>query len=301
MKLIEKTALVGVLMTLTLTSCKKTSNDFFATGTFETTEVIVSSETSGKILSLNIEEGQVLKQGEQVGTIDSVQLYLKKQQLLTTSKAIQNRRPDVKKQIAALEQQISTAKNERKRVENLLKANAANQKQLDDANAQIAVLEKQLDAQKTTLNTSNDAITNETSGVAIQVEQIEDQLRKCYITSPIEGTVLVKYAEQGEVAMPGKAIFKIANTNEMILRAYLTADQLTQVKIGQQVSVFADFGKDESRQYKGKISWISNKSEFTPKTIQTRDERANLVYAVKIKVQNDGYLKIGIYGTVELK
>ena len=186
-------------------------------------------------------------------------------------------------------------------MENLLKANAANQKQLDDANAQIAVLEKQLDAQKTTLNTSNDAITNETSGVAIQVEQIEDQLRKCYITSPIEGTVLVKYAEQGEVAMPGKAIFKIANTNEMILRAYLTADQLTQVKIGQQVSVFADFGKVESRQHKGKISWISNKSEFTPKTIQTRDERANLVYAVKIKVQNDGYLKIGMYGTVELK
>ena len=301
MKLIEKTALVGVLMTLTLTSCKKTSNDFFATGTFETTEVIVSSETSGKILSLNIEEGQVLKQGEQVGTIDSVQLYLKKQQLLSSSKAIQNRRPDVKKQMAALEQQIATAKNERKRIENLLKANAANQKQLDDANAQIAVLEKQLDAQKTTLTTNNDAITNETNGVSIQVEQIQDQLRKCYITSPIEGTVLVKYAEQGEVAMPGKAIFKIANTNEMILRAYLTADQLTQVKIGQQVSVFADFGKDESRQYKGKISWISNKSEFTPKTIQTRDERANLVYAVKIKVQNDGFLKIGMYGTLDLK
>lgn len=292
---------MGLLLTSTFVSCKKSSNDFFATGTFETTEVIVSSEATGKILSLNVEEGQVLKQGELVGAIDSVQLYLKKQQLLTSSKAIQNRRPDVKKQIAALEQQIATAKTERKRIENLLKANAANHKQLDDVNAQILVLEKQLDAQKTTLITSNDAITDETKGVAIQVEQVQDQLRKCYIISPIGGTVLVKYSEKGEVAMPGKAIFKIADTNEMILRAYLTADQLTQVKIGQQLKVFADFGKDQTREYSGVISWISNKSEFTPKTIQTRDERANLVYAVKIKVKNDGYLKIGMYGSVDLK
>jgi HlyD family secretion protein len=297
----NKIALMGLLLTSTFVSCKKSSNDFFATGTFETTEVIVSSEATGKILSLNVEEGQVLKQGELVGAIDSVQLYLKKQQLLTSSKAIQNRRPDVKKQIAALEQQIATAKTERKRIENLLKANAANHKQLDDVNAQILVLEKQLDAQKTTLITSNDAITDETKGVAIQVEQVQDQLRKCYIISPIGGTVLVKYSEKGEVAMPGKAIFKIADTNEMILRAYLTADQLTQVKIGQQLKVFADFGKDQTREYSGVISWISNKSEFTPKTIQTRDERANLVYAVKIKVKNDGYLKIGMYGSVDLK
>lgn len=301
MRSINKTTVMALALSVTFIACKKSANDYFATGTFETTEVIVSSEATGKILSLNVEEGQVLKQGELVGTIDSVQLYLKKQQLLTNSKAIQSRRPDVKKQIAAVEQQISTAKTERKRIENLLKANAANQKQLDDVNAQILVLEKQLDAQKTTLITSNEGITDETKGVAIQVEQVQDQLRKCYITSPIAGTVLVKYSEMGEVAMPGKAIFKIADTNEMILRAYFTADQLTQVKLGQKVKVLADFGKDETREYTGIISWISNKSEFTPKTIQTRDERANLVYAIKIKVKNDGYLKIGMYGSVDLK
>lgn len=295
-----KYGLFGIALSSLLISCGKSNGDYDASGTFETTEVIVSSEGSGKILSFNVEEGQILTANQTVGTIDSVQLYLRKQQLLASGKAIQSRRPDVNKQIAVLEQQITTAKTERKRVENLLKANAANQKQLDDLNAQIAVLEKQLDAQKTVLETTSQGITDESTGVTLQVKQIEDQLHKCKITSPINGTVLVKYAEMGEVAAPGKPLFKIGDTQHMILRAYLTGDQLTQLKIGQKVNVFADFGEKDTKQYEGTVSWISSKSEFTPKTIQTRDERANLVYAVKINVKNNGLLKIGMYGQIQL-
>jgi len=170
---------------------------------------------------------------------------------------------------------------------------------VDDINAQIAVLEKQLDAQKTTLQTTNQGISDNSEGVTFQAEQLQDQLQKCKIISPIAGTVLVKYAEMGEVASPGKALFKIADTNHMILRAYITADQLSQLKIGQKVKVTSDFGKDQNRDYAGTLAWISSKAEFTPKTIQTRDERANLVYAVKINVKNDGLIKIGMYGNVK--
>ena len=290
--------LIATTLAVGLFSCGKSKDDADASGTFEATEVIVSAQGAGQILALNVEEGQVLTANQSVGTIDSTQLYLRKKQLLASGKAIQSRRPDIKKQIAAIEQQISTAKTERKRVENLLKANAANQKQLDDVNAQIAILEKQLDAQKTMLVSSNQGITDESEGLTFQIKQLEDQLQKCDITSPIAGTVLVKYAEMGEVAAPGKALFKIADTNSMILRAYVTADQLTQLKIGQKVKVSCDFGKDKNREYEGSLAWISSKSEFTPKTIQTRDERANLVYALKINVKNDGFIKIGMYGDV---
>jgi len=246
-----------------------------------------------------VEEGEILTVNQQVGTIDSTQLYLRKQQILSSKKSLQSRRPDVNKQIAAIEQQIITAKTERKRVDNLLKANAANKKQLDDVNAQIAVLEKQLDAQKTALETTNQGITEDSEGINIQVAQAEDQLNKCKIMSPIAGTVLLKYAEAGEVASPGKALFKIADTNNMILRAYITADQLTKIKVGQKVKISTDFGKDDTKEFDGTVAWIASKAEFTPKTIQTRDERANLVYAVKISVKNDGFLKIGMYGDVK--
>lgn len=288
---------VFIVLLLT-TSCGKSKDEADASGTFEATEIIVSAEGAGKIISFNVEEGQLLTAGELVGAIDSTQLFLRKQQILSSNKALQSRRPDVKTQIAAIEQQIITAKTERKRIENLLKANAATQKQFDDINALIALLEKQLDAQKTTLETANQGITEDSQGIRIQEAQIADQLHKCKIISPIAGTVLVKYSEMGEVAAPGKALFKIADTNNMILRAYVTADQLTQLKIGQKVKVTSDFGKDKNREYTGTLSWISNKAEFTPKTIQTRDERANLVYAVKIDIKNDGFIKIGMYGDV---
>ena len=282
-----------------LISCGKSKDDYDASGTFEATEVIVSAEATGRILSFDIEEGQTLTRNELIGRIDSTQLYLHKQQMISNKKALQSSRPDIKKQIAAIQQQITTAKSERKRFENLVKANASNQKQVDDINAQIAVLEKQLDAQKTTLQTTNQGISDNSEGVTFQAEQLQDQLQKCKIISPIAGTVLVKYAEMGEVASPGKALFKIADTNHMILRAYITADQLSQLKIGQKVKVTSDFGKDQNREYAGTLAWISSKAEFTPKTIQTRDERANLVYAVKINVKNDGLIKIGMYGNVK--
>jgi HlyD family secretion protein len=291
--------LLGLATSALFISCGKSKDSADASGTFEATEVIVSAEAAGKILSFNVEEGQVLAANVMVGTIDSTQLYLRKQQIQSSKKSLQSRRPDVKKQIAAIEQQISTAKTERKRVESLLKANAANKKQLDDINAQIAVLEKQLDAQKTVLETTNQGITDDSEGITLQVAQIDDQLHKCKIVSPIAGTVLVKFAEMGEVAAPGKALFKIADTNNMILRAYITADQLTKIKVGQKVNISSDFGKDDSKEYAGNVAWIASKAEFTPKTIQTRDERANLVYAVKINVKNDGFLKIGMYGDVK--
>lgn len=297
--IVRKYAFLSIGIPALLISCGGSKDDYDASGTFETTEVIVSAEGTGKILSFNIQEGQTLASNEIIGTIDSLQLYLRGKQLMTTIKSMQARRPDVQKQIAVLEQQITTAKTERKRVENLLKANATNQKQLDDINAQIAVLEKQLDAQKTTLVTTNQGITDDSEGIKLQIAQIEDQLKKCRITSPINGTVLTKYAEMGELAAPGKSLFKIADTNNMILRAYVTNDQLSKLKIGQKVKVFCDSGKSDMKQYEGSLAWVSDKSEFTPKTIQTRDERANLVYAVKINVKNDGLLKIGMYGSVK--
>ncbi len=285
----------------TLSSCGKSEKDFDAAGTFEATEVVVSAEAMGKIMQFDAVEGQQLTENQIVGYIDSTQLYLKKRQLIASQKALQSRRPDIQKQIATLEQQITTAKSERKRFENLVNANATNTKQLDDINAQIAVLEKQLAATKSTLETTNNGISGDNEALQIQIEQIEDQLAKCHFSSPISGTVLTKYAEKGELASPGKALFKIADVNNMILRAYIVNSQLSEIKIGQKVKVFADSGEDNQKEYEGTISWISSKSEFTPKTIATRDERANMVYAVKISVKNDGFLKIGMYGNVQLK
>ena len=289
----------GIVIFFTLSSCVKSESDFDAAGTFEATEIVVSSEAMGKIMQFDIVEGQTVSENQIVGFIDSTQLYLKKRQLTASQKGLQSRRPDIQKQIAAIQQQIITAKSERTRIENLVKANAVNAKQLDDVNAQIAVLEKQLTATKSTLETTNNGITGDNEALQIQVEQIEDQLDKCRISSPIEGTVLTKYAEKGELAAVGKALFKVADINNMILRAYITNSQLTEIKIGQKVKVFADSGDDKQKEYVGIINWISSKSEFTPKTIATRDERANMVYAVKIKVKNDGFLKIGMYGNIE--
>ena len=285
---------------LLLTACGKGNGDYDASGVFETTEVIVSAEANGKIMQLNFIEGQQVEQGKPLGYIDTVQLYLKKMQLLTNTSAIKSGRVDIPRQIAAIKQQIATQKNEQKRFENLVKANAANQKQLDDINAQILVLERQLTAQTELLENSNKNISEQSSGLEVQIAQINDQIQKSIICSPINGTILSKYAEQGELATQGRALFKVADIEHMFLRAYITASQLTQVKIGQAVKVYADFGEKEMKEYSGTITWISDKSEFTPKTIQTRDERANLVYAVKIAVKNDGYLKYGMYGELKL-
>jgi len=283
-----------------LSSCNENRDKIDASGAFEATEIIVSSEATGKILELTIDEGDRLSSGEAVGKIDSLQLRLKKEQLIATMKGVESRRPDVEIQISSIRQQIESAQTEKQRVENLLRADAANQKQLDDINAQIATLGKQLDAQRTALIGSSRGITEDSLALELQIEQLDDQIGKCTITSPIAGTVLVKYAERGELAAAGKALFKIADLQEMYLRAYITSSQLTTVKLGEEVTVLVDFGAKESRFYKGRITWISDKAEFTPKTVQTIDERANLVYAVKIAVTNDGFLKIGMYGGIQI-
>ena len=291
--------LLGLCSLLALFSaCGNGTPKYDATGTFETTEVLVSAEASGRLLYFDIEEGMLLKAGEEVGVVDTVQLYLKLQ-LEASLKSVEEQRPDILKQVAATKEQISAAERERNRVANLLKVGAANQKQLDDAEDQLEVLRKQLVAQNSTLSNSHQSLTWQSSSVGIQVAQVEDQLKKCHITSPITGTVLAKYAEPGELTAMGTPLFKVADTEQMYLRAYITSEQLSQVKLGQKVTVFSDYGIDEHKQYPGVVTWISDTSEFTPKTILTKNERANLVYAVKIAVHNDGLLKIGMYGGVE--
>lgn len=291
--------LIGTFSLLLITAaCGSGMLDYDATGTFETTEVLVSSEVSGKLLWLDVEEGTVLEAGQQVGVVDTVQLYLRKKQLEASVKSVEGQLPDILKQVAALKEEIATAEREKRRVENLLKAGAANQKQLDDAQAHLEVLQKQLVAQGSTLLNSRESLTWQSSSVGVQVAQVEDQLMKCHITSPIAGTVLAKYAEAGELATMGKPLFKVANMEQVYIRAYITSEQLSQVKLGQKVTVFSDYGNDERKEYPGVVTWISDRSEFTPKTILTKDERANLVYAVKVAVKNDGYLKIGMYGGV---
>jgi HlyD family secretion protein len=283
-----------------LSSCNK-NNKPEAYGTFEAVEVIVSSEATGKILDFNIIEGQELAENQIAGYIDSTQLYLRKQQLIINAGTVDANKPEINKQIAALEHQIKTAKIEKQRIENLIKSDAANTKQLDDINAQIILYEKQLEAQKSNLKINTRSITGESSALEIQIAQLQDQIDKCKIKSPIKGRVLVTYAEKGEFATIGKALFKIADTDNMILRAYITSEQLANIKIGNKVKIFADYGNDKTKEYLGEIIYISDKAEFTPKSILTDDERASLVYAVKIAVKNDGYLKIGMSGYLEFE
>ncbi|RHR61859.1 HlyD family efflux transporter periplasmic adaptor subunit [Parabacteroides sp. AF17-28] len=295
MQINMKPILLFTLM-LALSACGGNGNTFDATGAFESTEVIVSSEANGKIMELNLQEGDRLEAGAVLGYVDSTQLYLRKKQLEAGLRSIDIRKPDIRKQIASLEQQIAVARSEQQRMENLVKAKAGNQKQVDDIVNNIKVLQKQLDAQYSTLNKTTGGADAEAESIIYQIMQLDDQLQKSRIVNPQSGTVLVKYAEPGEVTAAGKPLYKIADTDLLYLRAYPTADQLTQLKLGQTVRVFADFGEEEQREYPGTITWISEKSEFTPKGIQTKDERANLVYAIKIAVRNDGYLKIGQYG-----
>ena len=295
-----KSFMIGVSAYL-LASCSSGVARYDATGTFEATEVIVSSEASGKLMVFEVEEGMRLKAGQEVGIIDTVQLYLKKLQLEANVKSVEGQRPDILKQVAATREQIVQARRERDRIANLLRVDAANRKQLDDAESLLEVLNRQLEAQNSTLQNSDRSLTWQSSSVGIQVAQVEDLLRKCHVCSPITGTVLAKYMEAGELAAQGSPLFKVADMEQIYLRAYITSEQLSQVRLGQEVEVYADYGGDNRKTYPGIVTWISENSEFTPKTILTKDERANLVYAVKIAVRNDGMLKIGMYGGVNLK
>lgn len=282
-----------------LFGCGNGNGKFDASGTFESEEVIVSSEAIGKLLQFNVEEGAQLKQNQVVGVIDTLQLYLRKKQLEASVKAVLSKQPDVAAQLAAIQGQIKTAETEKRRIENLVKSNAAATKQLDDVNAQIDLLNKQYSATKSSLMITKQGLQSETFPLQIQIEQINDQLNKSKIINPVEGTVLARYARQNEVTASGKALYKIADLSTMTLRAYVNGNQLGQIKLGQKVRVYVDKGEGEQKELSGEIYWVSSKAEFTPKTIQTKDERANLVYAIKVKVINDGYLKIGMYGEIK--
>ena len=281
-----------------LTACSGNDSKYDASGVFEVTEVMVSARVVGEIMDLSIDEGTEVTAGKPVGYIDTVQLYLQKLQLEANVKAAESRICDVEKQTAAIRQQIATQKKEQTRFENLVNANAGNRKQLDDITAAINLLEKQLDAQTETLINSNANAKAQAEALKAQIALTDDMIKKSTISSPVDGTVMAKYVEKGELAVQGRTLFKVANINDIYLKAYITSGQITALKIGQEVKVFADSGDSDRKEYRGTISWISDKAEFTPKTIQTRDERANLVYAVKIKVRNDGYIKRGMYGEV---
>ena len=287
------------LLVLLAASCVEGNKAYDASGVFESTEVTVSAEGNGKILSLDLQEGDRLEAGQIVGCIDTVQLHLSEIQLEASRRAVGSGRLDISRQIAALESQIGKQRQELDRFTKLEKAGASNRKQVEDIQAQIETLERQLAAQEESLNSSNRNVSGQADALEAQIEQIRDRIRKCVITSPVAGTVLAKYSEAGEFAALGRALFKVADIDNIRLRAYITAHQLTTLKLGQQARVFADQGSSGRKEYAGTLIWISDKAEFTPKTIQTRDERANLVYAVKIAVENDGLIKLGMYGDIK--
>lgn len=288
-----------VAVALLVTGCNKNTG-YDATGIFEATTVTLSSETSGKILSVNVEEGDSISLGETVAVIDTTLLVLQQKQIDSQRLSVENSSPDIAAQAAALRTQISHQKHECERFGRLLSDGATTQKQYDDAQAQLKMLQGQLDALLSTLKNSRSSISDNTVALQYQTEQLAEQIAKSTIVAPLTGTVLVKYAEPGEFATPGRPICKIANLSDIYLRSYFTASQLADIKIGQKVTVIADFGGDEQYEYPGTITWIAQESEFTPKSIQTRDSRANLVYAVKVAVKNDSRLKLGQYGEVRL-
>nr|WP_293844711.1 HlyD family efflux transporter periplasmic adaptor subunit [uncultured Arsenicibacter sp.] len=296
-------------------ACQQTEEKADAYGNFEAVETIVSAEATGALQQFTVEEGQSLTAGQGVGRIDTEQLMLRKAQLLASEQAVRSRTPDVAAQLSAYDQQIAvqqqqlkTLQREKERAQNLLDAGAAPAKQLDDIVAQmdlvqrqIALIRQQRVAQASALGTQRSGTSAEQAPLAEQVKQIDDQISKAAVINPAAGVVTVKYVEPGEVVAFGKALYKIAALDNITLRAYVSGDQLVNVKTGQQVKVFVDAPDDQLKPYDGTVTWISAKAEFTPKIIQTKDERVNLVYALKIRVKNDGSLKIGMPGEVKFR
>lgn len=286
---------------LLLAGACKSEQTFDASGAFEAEETVISSQAQGVILRLDVEEGDVLDSGAEVGCVDTTDLALTREQLLARIEALTARKPETAVQLAALQEQLATAEHERDRLAHLVAGDAATPKQLDDATAQVAVLQRQIAAQRSTLRTSTDGLDKEARALAVQVEQTDDRLRRCHIVNPVRGTVLTKYARANEVTAPGQPLYRIADLSHMTLRVYISGQQLPEVRIGRRVSVYTDAGSKGSDMHRaeGTVTWISDRAEFTPKTIQTRDERADLVYAVKVRVPNpDGRYKMGMYGEI---
>ena len=282
-----------------LAACGGSEKEYDATGTFEATETTVFAEQSGALLSFDVNEGDMIEAARQVGLIDTTQTWLKIQQLGATKEVYQSQKPDMERQIAATRQQLAKARQDEQRYRELVADGAVPSKMFDDASNQVKVLQRQLDAQISSLSTNTRALDKQTAAADVQIDQLRDMLRKCHVVTPTKGTVLEKYVERGEFVGVGKPLFKIADTQDMYMRAYVTSAQLQDIKLGQKVKVFADYGDNQRKEYAGTVSWISSRSEFTPKTILTDDERADLVYAVKIAIKNDGYVKIGMYGEVK--
>ncbi len=284
---------------LLLAACGNSEKEYDATGTFEATETTVSAEQNGTLLTFAINEGDEIKAESEVGLIDTTQTWLKLQQARATQEVYQSQKPDMEKQTSATRQQLAKAQAEQQRYKELVADGAAPSKMLDDATNQVQVLQRQLAAQLSSLSTNTNALSKQIAATEVQIDQLRDQLRKCHIKAPLKGTVLEKYAERGEFVAIGKPLFKMADMEQVYIRAYVTSAQLQSIRTGQQVKVFADYGDGKRQEYDGTVSWISSRSEFTPKTILTDDERADLVYAVKVRVKNDGFIKIGMYGEVK--
>jgi len=288
--------IAGVIAAIT-GGCSNNDNRSDAYGNFEAVETIVSSESSGKLLEFNVEEGQTLNEGSVVGYIDTIQLQLKKKQLEAAKNLTRTKFKSVSSQVGVYQEQKKVALREKERIERLLKDNAATGKQLDDINGNIDVLNRQIAAVETQNSTTNEELKN----YDVQIKQIDDQLGKSTVINPVNGTVIMKFVEQNEVVNYGKPLYKIADLSVMELRVYVSGSQLPEIKIGQTVKVLIDNGKSEYRTLEGEIFWVSSKAEFTPKIVQTKEERVNLVYAVKVRVRNDGSLKIGMPGEVMFK
>jgi len=311
-----KNLLFGItaITSLLIIGCNRSESEFDASGTFEADETIVSSEMPGKILSFSVEEGMQIPKDSIVGAVDATNIDLQQQQVEASIHALNEKTANANPQIELLQNQLAVQQSqldnllhERTRIENLLKSDAATPKQLDDINSQIdvvkknmAVTQQQINVKKNDIATQNRSILSEAEPLRKRVAQLEDQQQRANIVNPVSGTVITKYAEAGEITSSGKALYKIADLSELNLRAYVTGVQLPTIKLGQQVKVMIDQGEKKYKEYSGTIIWISDKAEFTPKTIQTKEERANLVYAIKVKVKNDGFLKIGMYGEVKL-
>ncbi|MBL7735605.1 MAG: HlyD family efflux transporter periplasmic adaptor subunit [Chitinophagaceae bacterium] len=307
-------SILQIAIIFTAMSCSNNGIKPDASGTFEADEVVVSAELNGKILSLNVEEGDTLVRDSVVGRIEAVNLSLQKDQVMASINALSQKTTDlapqlklIQDQLLVQQSQVAHLQKEKTRVENLLKLDAATGKQLDDINAQLdaalkqeVVIRQQISAQKSALSTQNRSVLSEAEPLRKRAEQLDEQLARSYIVNPVSGTALSKYAQAGEMTAAGKALYKIADLSVLTLRAYISGSQLSQIKLGQPVTVLTDAGEREYKKYTGTISWISDKAEFTPKTIQTKEERSNLVYAIKVRVKNDGYLKIGMYGEILL-
>ena len=286
-------------LALMLNACGNKEKEYDATGVFEATETVVCAEQNGSLMVFDVEEGDRLEQGREVALIDTVQLWLKMQQAEATKKVYRSQKPDIEKQLASIREQLAKARQEQQRYRELVADGAAPRKMLDDADSQVEVLQRQMEALRSSLSVSTDALDRQMEAADVQREQLLDQLEKCHVRTPADGTVIEKYVERGEFVATGKPLFKMADTAHMYLRAYVTSAQLQHIRIGQKAKVFADYGEGQKREYAGTVTWISSRSEFTPKTILTDDERADLVYALKVAVKNDGYIKMGMYGEVK--